>query len=205
MPPPTRSRRGRATGRTRPPTTSTPSNCGRTTISDRRPRAQSTDRPGPTASDARRPAGASREGGRGRRVSVRGGRPLRRQIEAALSGEADPLGEDGLGLPDRARPDERRSRDEFAVAGGAGRADPARETRQRSAAWTPRSAWPIRPPGRKRRRAGRDAASAVSAGSGAATNSRRCRTCTSCRRSCTPAGPSPRCGRGSGRRTRHCP
>jgi len=34
-------------------------------------------------------------------VSLRGGRPLRRQIEAALSGEADPLGEDGLGLPDR--------------------------------------------------------------------------------------------------------
>jgi transcription-repair coupling factor (superfamily II helicase) len=34
-------------------------------------------------------------------VSLRGGRPLRRQIEAALSGEADPLGEEGLGLPDR--------------------------------------------------------------------------------------------------------
>ena len=33
-------------------------------------------------------------------MSVRGGRPLRRQIEAALSGEADPLGADGLGLPD---------------------------------------------------------------------------------------------------------
>jgi transcription-repair coupling factor (superfamily II helicase) len=33
-------------------------------------------------------------------VSVRGGRSLRRQIEAGLSGEADPLGEDGLGPPD---------------------------------------------------------------------------------------------------------
>ena len=33
-------------------------------------------------------------------MSVRGGRPLRRQIEAALSGEADPLGADGLGPPD---------------------------------------------------------------------------------------------------------
>ena len=37
-------------------------------------------------------------------MSVRGGRPLRRQIEAALSGEADPLGADGLGLPDTAAP-----------------------------------------------------------------------------------------------------
>jgi transcription-repair coupling factor (superfamily II helicase) len=34
-------------------------------------------------------------------VSVRGGRSLRRQIDAALSGEADPLGEEGLGLPDK--------------------------------------------------------------------------------------------------------
>ena len=33
-------------------------------------------------------------------MSVRGGRSLRRQIDAALSGEADPLGEEGLGLPD---------------------------------------------------------------------------------------------------------
>jgi transcription-repair coupling factor (superfamily II helicase) len=33
-------------------------------------------------------------------MSVRGGRSLRRQIDAALSGEADPLGADGLGLPD---------------------------------------------------------------------------------------------------------
>ena len=48
-------------------------------------------------------------------MSVRGGRPLRRQIEAALSGAADPLGEDGLGLPDRARPDDDEA-DEFAVA-----------------------------------------------------------------------------------------
>jgi transcription-repair coupling factor (superfamily II helicase) len=34
-------------------------------------------------------------------VNVRGGRSLRRQIDAALSGEADPLGQDGLGLPDK--------------------------------------------------------------------------------------------------------
>jgi transcription-repair coupling factor (superfamily II helicase) len=33
-------------------------------------------------------------------MSFRGGRSLRRQIDAALSGEADPLGADGLGLPD---------------------------------------------------------------------------------------------------------
>ncbi|MGD0861431.1 MAG: transcription-repair coupling factor [Candidatus Limnocylindrales bacterium] len=37
-------------------------------------------------------------------MSLREGRSLRRQIEAALSGEADPLGEEGLGPPDRARP-----------------------------------------------------------------------------------------------------
>jgi transcription-repair coupling factor (superfamily II helicase) len=35
-------------------------------------------------------------------VSFRGGRSLRRQIEAGLAGEADPLGEEGLGPPDRA-------------------------------------------------------------------------------------------------------
>ena len=34
-------------------------------------------------------------------MNVRGGRSLRRQIDAALSGAADPLGEDGLGLPDK--------------------------------------------------------------------------------------------------------
>ena len=49
-------------------------------------------------------------------MSIRGGRPLRRQIEAALSGEADPLGEDGLGLPDRAR-DDGGEADEFSVVG----------------------------------------------------------------------------------------
>jgi len=37
-------------------------------------------------------------------VSARGGRPLRRQIEAALSGAADPLGPDELGLPDAEAP-----------------------------------------------------------------------------------------------------
>ncbi len=35
-------------------------------------------------------------------MSIGGGRSLRRQIEAALNGEADPLGEDGIGRPDRA-------------------------------------------------------------------------------------------------------
>jgi len=34
-------------------------------------------------------------------MTAGGGRSLRRQIEAALSGESDPLGPDGLGLPDR--------------------------------------------------------------------------------------------------------
>ena len=34
-------------------------------------------------------------------MSVRGGRSLRRQIEAGLSGEADPLGDEGMGLPDQ--------------------------------------------------------------------------------------------------------
>ncbi len=51
-------------------------------------------------------------------MSARGGRPLRRQIEAALSGEADPLGPDGLGLPDG--PDGGSDSDEFAVPGDAG-------------------------------------------------------------------------------------
>ena len=51
-------------------------------------------------------------------MSARGGRPLRRQIEAALSGEADPLGADGLGLPDE--PDDGSDPDEFAVPGDAG-------------------------------------------------------------------------------------
>ncbi len=37
-------------------------------------------------------------------MSARGGRPLRRQIEAALSGAADPLGPDELGLPDAEAP-----------------------------------------------------------------------------------------------------
>jgi transcription-repair coupling factor (superfamily II helicase) len=48
-------------------------------------------------------------------VSVRGGRSLRRQIEAALSGEADPLGADGLGIPDRPAAGNDASTDEFAI------------------------------------------------------------------------------------------
>jgi transcription-repair coupling factor (superfamily II helicase) len=50
-------------------------------------------------------------------VSIRGGRPLRRQIEAALSGEADPLGEEGLGPPDgRGTEGSQDSGDDFAAA-----------------------------------------------------------------------------------------
>jgi len=113
-------------------------------------------------------------------VSVRGGRPLRRQIEAALSGAADPLGEDGLGLPDSARPDDNEA-DEFPVAEES--AEPIRRGRR-----------PAAPELRGRRgkerqvdaevrvayqaaqaakaEANREAASAVP-GSGAAPNSRR--------------------------------
>ena len=39
-------------------------------------------------------------------MSVGGGRSLRRQIEAALSGAGDPLGDEGLGLPDGPAPHE---------------------------------------------------------------------------------------------------
>jgi len=60
-------------------------------------------------------------------VSVRGGRPLRRQIEAALSGEADPLGEDGLGF--RPSATGRRGGGRVPRRRGAGRADPARQAR----------------------------------------------------------------------------
>ena len=47
-------------------------------------------------------------------MNSRGGRSMRRQIEAALSGEADPLGEEGLGVPDR--PDAGPGADEFSGA-----------------------------------------------------------------------------------------
>ena len=49
-------------------------------------------------------------------MSVGGGRSLRRQIEAALSGEADPLGEDGIGRPDRSGRDVGSESDEFPAA-----------------------------------------------------------------------------------------
>ena len=58
-------------------------------------------------------------------MSVGGGRSLRRQIEAALSGEADPLGEDGIGPPDRSPDETGRPADEFPVDGEAA-ADPVR-------------------------------------------------------------------------------
>jgi transcription-repair coupling factor (superfamily II helicase) len=56
-------------------------------------------------------------------MSVRGGRSLRRQIEAALSGEGDPLGDEGLGLPDAAAPHETAIRRDAAARRetGAGR------------------------------------------------------------------------------------
>src|ERR1035437_956809 len=58
-------------------------------------------------------------------MNVRGGRSLRSQIEAALSGEGDPLGEEGLGLPDTSARHETAPRHDVAVrravatAGGA--------------------------------------------------------------------------------------
>ncbi len=52
-------------------------------------------------------------------MSIRGGRPLRRQIEAALSGEADPLGEEGLGPPDgRGTGGSHESGEDFEAADG---------------------------------------------------------------------------------------
>ena len=103
-------------------------------------------------------------------MSVRGGRPLRRQIEAALSGAADPLGEDGLGLPDRARPDDDEA-DEFAVAEEP--AEPIRRGkrgRERRVDAEVRVAYQAAQAARAG--ANREAASAVP-GSGSATNSRR--------------------------------
>jgi transcription-repair coupling factor (superfamily II helicase) len=55
-------------------------------------------------------------------MSVRGGRSLRRQIEAALSGEGDPLGDEGLGLPDAAAPHETAIRRDVAARREAGAA-----------------------------------------------------------------------------------
>jgi transcription-repair coupling factor (superfamily II helicase) len=115
-------------------------------------------------------------------VSVRGGRPLRRQIEAALSGEADPLGEDGLGLPDREPADEEA--DEFLAADsaqeeaepvGRGKAPAAPELRgrrgkERHVDAEIRAAYQAAQAAKAG--AGRDAAAAVP-GSGAAPNARR--------------------------------
>jgi len=52
-------------------------------------------------------------------MSVRGGRSLRSQIEAALSGEGDPLGDEGLGLPDGLAPHETAIRRDGAGRGAA--------------------------------------------------------------------------------------
>src|SRR5450756_556911 len=63
-------------------------------------------------------------------MNVRGGRSLRSQIEAALSGEGDPLGEEGLGLPDTSARRETAPRHDVAVrravatAGGAAGTSP---------------------------------------------------------------------------------
>ena len=59
-------------------------------------------------------------------MSVRGGRSLRRQIDAALSGEADPLGEEGLGLPDGAQPDRAQPEDDAEFPGAEEPAAPVR-------------------------------------------------------------------------------
>jgi transcription-repair coupling factor (superfamily II helicase) len=59
---------------------------------------------------------AQAEGSGGEGMTVGGGRSLRRQIEAALSGEADPLGEDGLGRPDRPGAADEDAADEFPIA-----------------------------------------------------------------------------------------
>ena len=103
-------------------------------------------------------------------MSVRGGRPLRRQIEAALSGEADPLGEDGLGLPDRARSGDEEA-DEFPV--GEEPAEPIRRGkrgRERHVDAEIRAAYQAAQAAKAQ--ASREAAAAVP-GSGAAPNSRR--------------------------------
>jgi len=106
-------------------------------------------------------------------VSVRGGRPLRRQIEAALSGAADPLGEDGLGLPDRATPDD-EERDEFYVADEAAESGaPVRRGnrgKERHVDAEIRTAYQAAQAAKSQ--ATREAAEAVP-GSGAAPNSRR--------------------------------
>ena len=107
-------------------------------------------------------------------MSVRGGRSLRRQIEAALSGEGDPLGDEGLGLPDTAAPHEAAD----SAAAGAAAARP----RQRP------GPPPLRPVARPEPARERGA----------------CPTSTCCRRSSTPPAASGRCGSGSGRRTSHC-
>src|SRR5450631_4707247 len=58
-------------------------------------------------------------------MSVGGGRSLRRQIEAALSGAGDPLGDEGLGLPDGPAPHETAIRREAAARREASSSAPA--------------------------------------------------------------------------------
>jgi transcription-repair coupling factor (superfamily II helicase) len=109
-------------------------------------------------------------------MSVRGGRPLRRQIEAGLSGEADPLGEDGLGPPDR-----ELAADEAGELGGGEEpaARPARRGKrgqERHLDESVRTAYLAAQAARAR--AGRDAAAGpggigAAGGSGAAPSARR--------------------------------
>ncbi|HEX7497675.1 MAG TPA: transcription-repair coupling factor [Candidatus Limnocylindrales bacterium] len=58
-------------------------------------------------------------------MSVGGGRSLRRQIEAALSGAGDPLGDEGLGLPDGPAPHETAIRRDAAARRNASSSAPA--------------------------------------------------------------------------------
>jgi len=58
-------------------------------------------------------------------MSVGGGRSLRRQIEAALSGAGDPLGDEGLGLPDGPAPHETAIRRDAAARRDASNSVPA--------------------------------------------------------------------------------
>ncbi len=62
-------------------------------------------------------------------MSVRGGRSLRSQIEAALSGAGDPLGDEGLGLPDGPAPHETAIRRDGAVPPGPAAPGPATRSR----------------------------------------------------------------------------
>ena len=134
-------------------------------------------------------------------MSVRGGRSLRRQIEAALSGEADPLGEDGLG-PSGPSAAGRRRRRTSSRPSDEEPAEPIRRGkrgRERHVDAEVRAAYAGRP-GRQGRRAAKPTRRLRDPGRPRTPGG--CRTCASCRRSSTPAARSRAAGRGSGRRAR---